>query len=209
MYHRSINAYSEWENICGCTCHLVYLYVRIIFVSRLNLILVKKMESADKIASSQLDWLHNLPISDSVKEIAFATINSLDTKIEELTARVNGVSSQNRADVLNSNPAADTGGIRNQSSRQRQQADDKLFRNAQIAVKASAERDTLLTQRKRYIKDIKDRPIFEKALNTGKKSSGESYDRETMQFIKDELKLINDRISKVEFLVTTKKFKKL
>lgn len=163
----------------------------------------------ETVTLAQPEWLQKLSIPELTKERVVNTVNALDCKIEKLNNDINGITSQNHNNILTSNPAADTGGIRNQSDSKRQQFDDRLFRNAKNAVNASQERDTLITQKKRYIKDIKERPIFEKALKTGKKSSGESYDRETMQFIKDELKLINDRISKIEFSVTTQKFKKL
>ena len=172
---------------------------------------IKNMQSfKDEVVTlPQPEWLKKLSIPEPTKERVVNTINAIDCKIEKLNNDINGITSQNHNNILNSNPVADTGGIRNQSDSKRQQLDDRLFWNAKNAVNASQERDTLATQKKRYIKDIKERPIFEKALKTGKKSSGESYDRETMQFIKDELKLINDRISKIEFSVTTQKFKKL
>lgn len=172
---------------------------------------IKNMQSfKDEVVTlPQPEWLQKLSIPEPTKERVVNTINAIDCKIEKLNNDINGITCQNHNNILNSNPVADTGGIRNQSDSKRQQFDDRLFWNAKNAVNASQERDTLATQKKRYIKDIKERPIFEKALKTGKKSSGESYDRETMQFIKDELKLINDRISKIEFSVTTQKFKKL
>ena len=171
---------------------------------------IKNIQSfKDVVTLPQPEWLQKLSVPESIKERVVETINALDCKIEKLNNDINGITSQNHEEILKSNPASDTGGIRSQSERKRQQFDNRMFRNAKTVINASQERDTLTTQKKRYIKDIKERPAFEKALKTGKKSSGESYDRETMQFIKDELKLINDRISKIEFSVTTQKFKKL
>lgn len=90
---------------------------------------IKNMQSfKDEVVTlPQPEWLQKLSIPEPTKEQVVNTVNALDCKIEKLNNDINGITSQNHNNILNSNPAADTGGIRNQLDRKRQQFDDRLL----------------------------------------------------------------------------------
>lgn len=156
------------------------------------------------------DFVNTLPISNGEQAILNRTLDALDNKIDDLTNRAGALAARNRADVLASNPAVDTGGIRSQSAAARERADNRLIANATEGARLLQERDALVQNRTQYIRSLNRRQavnnLVDQGINrqTGERYTGSQFDS-LRGMIRQDTQSINQTVARVE----TKKFRRL